>query len=228
MRNGKYQSRKQGFNARPVALLLAVLLLIGVSVGGTLAWLTAKSEVVTNTFTDSDINITLKETKEDFKMIPGWTIEKDPVVTVEAGSEDCWLFVKITESTNPDLDAYITYAIASGWETVQPEDDNGVTVIGRKVYKNAEIKSFAIIGYTDTKGTESADDDQFVNNTVLVNETVTKQMMDALNEEGATKPSLTFTAYAVQLYKSNGVEFGVSEAWTNAQNAANQQTGTTN
>lgn len=71
---------------RTMALLAAMLLIVGVVIGSTLAWLTAKTETVTNTFTTSDINIELKETKGtktdnthySFKMIPGYTIEKDP------------------------------------------------------------------------------------------------------------------------------------------------------
>lgn len=39
--------------------LVAVVLVLCCAVGGTLAWLTAKSDVVTNTFAPSDINITL-------------------------------------------------------------------------------------------------------------------------------------------------------------------------
>ncbi len=39
-------------------------------------------------------------------------------------------------------------------------------------------------------------DGEFVANKVLVNDTVTKEMMDALTE--VTLPTLTFTAYAIQ------------------------------
>ena len=46
-------------------------------------------------------------------MIPGWTIDKDPKVTVKEGSEDCWLFVEITEEN--DLRKYISYCTAEGW-----------------------------------------------------------------------------------------------------------------
>ena len=162
---------------RVLILALALVLLFGVSVGGTLAWLLDDTDPVVNTFTDSDINITLEETdtnKDDdrdpntnqYQMIPGWTIDKDPEVTVVDGSEDCWLFVKITESTSPDLDDYITYAIADkydattnpdGWQVVQDENTNGETVIGRKVYKNDNPKEFGIIGYTDASDNFVAD-----------------------------------------------------------------------
>ena len=45
-----------------LALILALTLLVVGVVAGTLAWLTAKSDVVTNTFTTSDIKVELKET----------------------------------------------------------------------------------------------------------------------------------------------------------------------
>ncbi len=54
-----------------LALFLALTLLVVGVVAGTLAWLTAKSDVVTNTFTTSDIKVELKETTgTEYKMIP--------------------------------------------------------------------------------------------------------------------------------------------------------------
>ena len=236
------------FGKKPVALLLALLLLMGGVVGGTLAWLTDTSDTVTNTFSLSTIKITLTEEgataenendplTKDFQMIPGHVISKDPKVTVEAGSEDCWLFVKITESTTPDLDAYISYAIADGWQIVEPKDGNGdpvtsiadadVIVIGRRVYKNDAIKEFGILGkgtYVDPMGTEVQTDDftiSWKDNQVCVNPSVTGDMMTAIT--GKTLPSLTFTAYASQLYtgavddKGDKVEFDAAQAWANAQ-----------
>ena len=107
---------------KKIALLMACVMAFGVAVGGTLAWLTDETQNVVNTFTDSDINITLTETDVEnnqtpdansYQMIPGHTIAKDPKVTVLADSEACWLFVEITESAN--FDSYMTYGIADGW-----------------------------------------------------------------------------------------------------------------
>lgn len=219
-------------NHKIVALLLSVCLLAGCVIGGTLAWLQANTDPVTNTFTDSDINITLTETdtdketegeQHDYKMVPGWTIDKDPTVAVVDGSEDCWLFVRITESTN--LDTYIDYSIVAGWTVVDDKDSNDNTiVIGRKVYADDGDKSFGIIGYTDTKDAADASDDVIVPNKVLVKDTVNKSMMDAIDDAGETKPTLTFQAYAVQLYKTNSDgnkesttdEFDIDTAWEKA------------
>jgi len=64
MKNGKYVSKK-GMNKKPLALLLALTLLVTGVVGGTIAWLTAESDDVVNTFTVGDINISIKETDVD-------------------------------------------------------------------------------------------------------------------------------------------------------------------
>lgn len=75
---------------RTRALLVAMVLVVGCIIGGTLAWLTTKTDAVVNTFTAGDIDVTLTETKEEYKMVPGRIIHKDPKVTVEKGSEECY------------------------------------------------------------------------------------------------------------------------------------------
>ena len=115
-----------------LALAAAVVLSIGGVIGGSLAWLSDDSEPVTNRFKPAKVDIILSETDNgldkdgnvntnDYKMIPGWVLDKDPMVTVKNDSEDCWLFVKITESTAPDLDSYIAYKIA-GLGTTESND----------------------------------------------------------------------------------------------------------
>ena len=47
---------------------------------------------------------------------------------------------------------------------------------------------------------------------VTVQETVTKEMMTDLKTYGVN-PKLSFTAYAVQLYKNNTEKFTSAEAW---------------
>lgn len=181
---------------KKVLSIVAVVLVLCCAIGGTLAWLTAKSDVVTNTFTPSNIKIELKETTgENYKMIPGYTITKDPKATVLAGSEECWLFVKIEKSGN--FDQYLTYEPANGWEPVAEETN----VYARKV-TTAEIgTAYSVL----------------LNNQVTVKSDVTEAMMEGLNT--ANYPTLTITAYASQLYKSAGVEFTAAEAWANAPKA---------
>ena len=178
-----------------LALVLALTLLVVGVVAGTLAWLTAKSDVVTNTFTTSDIKVELKETTgTEYKMIPGYTISKDPKATVLAGSEECFLFVKLDKSAN--FDTYLEYVIADGWTKL-----DGVT---DTVYYRV------VDGTTNQIGTPYSvlKDDQ-----VTVKGEVTKAMMDGLTTE--TLPKLTVTAYASQLHKNATTEFTAAEAWAN-------------
>ena len=105
-----------------VATAACAALLIG-SISTSLAWLVDTTGSLTNTFTDSDINITLTETKNlvenvfSAKMVPGHDIEKDPMVTVATGSEDCYVFVKIEKTNN--FDDFMTYSINSAWKPLQ-------------------------------------------------------------------------------------------------------------
>ena len=191
-------------------LLLALVLIAGAAVGGTLAWLTAKSDTVVNTFTTSDIDITLAETKggtdKEFKMIPGCTIEKDPKVTVKAGSEKCYLFVKIEKSSN--FDTFMTYTVADDWT-----QGNGTDIPSNVWYRTVEASNKDQVFYV-LKG-----DTTYQNGLVTVKDTVTKADMEALKAENATPPTLTFTAYASQYMKNNTAPFTAAEAWVNVQPA---------
>lgn len=156
--------------------VVALVLVLCCAVGGTLAWLTAKTDPVENEFTVGDIDITLAESKNlDLKMVPGRTITKDPKVTVKAGSEACWLFVKVEKSAN--FADFLTCDMAEGWTALTGEDG----VFWREVGA-AE---------TDTVFQVLADDK------VMVLDTVTKEMLQGV-KEGTKRPTLAFTAYAVQ------------------------------
>lgn len=172
------RERKRKIRNRRIAMTVALVLVVAlVSVGGTIAWLTAETAPVTNTFTVGNIDITLDESDDlDLTMVPGNTITKDPTVTVVDGSEDCWLFVKIEKSNN--LGTFITYSVADGWTELTA----GSGIYYRSVLATDSTKTFSVLK-----------DDK-----VTVNTTVTKAQMDALKVAGATQPTLTFTAYACQ------------------------------
>lgn len=192
---GKDKYSKRGNTSKSLVLILALVLVVGCVIGGTLAWLTAKSDPVKNMFTTSDIDITLEETTSDYKMIPGYAIKKDPKVTVIADSEECWLFVELKKS--PNFDEYMTYDIGEGW-TKGDGTDIPADVVYRKVKKGEIGTAFSVLK-----------DDK-----VTVEETVTKDMMsDAKNDQ----PTLEFTAYASQLMKDADSEFSAAEAWKNVQ-----------
>lgn len=93
-----------------LAMLLCAVLLVTGTVAVTVAYLTASTNAVTNTFTVGSVAITLDEAKvteygvvdgtsrvstNTYKLIPGHEYVKDPTVHVTEGSEQCWLFVKV-------------------------------------------------------------------------------------------------------------------------------------
>lgn len=179
-----------------LALVLAMVLVVVGVAAGTLAWLTAKSDTVTNTFTTSDIKVELTETNETYKMIPGYDIHKDPKAKVVSGSEECFLFVKLEKSAN--FDQFMTYEMADGWTEL-----TGVDGVYYREVKTADIGT----AYSVLKGDK-----------VTVKGTVTKGMMNAIDNGTAAKPTLKITAYASQLYKNATETFSASEAWNNIAN----------
>ena len=95
---------------KALALALCAVLLVVSTVFVTMAYLTSKTDVVTNTFTVGKVTITLDEADVDlmgvkdgdtrvkaneYKLIPGHTYIKDPTIHVAGDSENCWLFVKV-------------------------------------------------------------------------------------------------------------------------------------
>lgn len=176
MKNGKF--RRRGVATKTFAVILALMLVVGISVGATIAWLTAKTDPVVNTFTVGDINITLEETTKDYKIVPGVDIDKDPVVTVLADSEACWLFVEIDEANWPTATEEdgttrkVEYEVADGWTELK----DGVYY--REVDASDVDQEFAVLK----------------DNQVTVSGTLTKAEV----EEITTNPTLTFTAYAIQ------------------------------
>lgn len=218
---------------RMLALIMAMVLVVGSAVGGTVAWLIAKTEPVVNTFTYGDIDLKLEETKVDekgnpdvgddgnpiktekgneYEMIPGKEYLKDPTVTVLEGNEACWLFVKLEEeggviitnddgSTTPyDFNDYLTYTVDDDW--TQLNDKKGNPMEGIYYRQVGEDTDNNAVSYRVLKGDQ-----------ITVLNTVTKDMLNALDKDGqdvnnATYPSLSVTAYAVQY---SGFEPEISE-----------------
>lgn len=171
---------------KKLTTVLAIVLVVALSVAGTYAYLTDKTAQVVNTFTVGNVNIDLTETTgNSYKMVPSTTIEKNPKVTVEADSEDCWLFVKVEKSAN--FDSFLKYDMANGWTAL--DGVNGVFY--RQVAASGTAQNFDVLA----------------DNQVIVKSDVTKTMMDNLTD--ATRPTLTFTAYACQ---TAGID-NAADAW---------------
>ena len=198
--------RRSAFGIKAFVLSLAVSLMVFSLIGGSLAWLMTSTDPIVNVFTYGDIRITLTETKGEelsdgryFKMTPGKVIEKDPKISVLADSEDCWLFVKIDESSDKALSDYIEYAIADGWTALQEAPG----VYFRTVDNSAEAQTFSVL----------------MDDKVTVKGSVTLEMLQAL--DSSNYPTLTFTGYAVQRDMSIDAIDSAVEAWALISESSN-------
>lgn len=194
--------KKKGVSTKVFLSLLALVLVVGCAVGGTIAWLTATTDSVVNTFTYGKINIELTETKPENKqatIIPGVNISKDPKVTVKADSEACWLFVKVAEE-GTFVANRVTYSIEDGWKALDATKHPGV------YYREVNAVT------ADTDFYVLAGDETYHNGVVTVSETLTKEEVKSVTAEN--QPKLIFTAYAVQ---KDGINTA-AEAWDKVKN----------
>lgn len=184
--------------------VIALILSLVCTVSVTLAWLMDKTPEVTNTFTVGDVTITLTESPlntdgsygtpaegvtNTYKTIPGTEYKKDPKVTVEGGSEACYLFVKFEEIGNPAsyFDYTSTLTTTVGW--TQGTGDIPSNVWYREVEAKAIDQSWNLL----------------VDDIITVNaENVTKD-----NVAAAAAAKLIYSAYAVQ--KANVAS--AADAW---------------
>lgn len=189
--------------AKTKALTLAIcaVLLVVTTVFVTVAYLTS-SDSVTNTFTVGKVIITLDETDVDlsgqkdgetrvktnqYKLMPGHSYVKDPIVHVDANSEKCWVFVKVVNEIAAIEDAASTVAdqmTANDWTAVSGAEN---------VYAYKEIVNAG----TDVKVFES----------FKISGSVEGSALEAY--EGKT---IVVTAYAVQ---ADGFD-SAAAAWTAA------------
>lgn len=195
-----------------VALCLCIALAVVAIGGATLAYFTDKTETVTNTFTVGKVDIELWEHAYDattnslnqtekmdgtvgklgnnYHIVPGVNLPKDPTVEVKAGSDACWLFVKVTADGWPTNHTFYTLntTVANGWT----QGDG--TTIPNNVYYRA-------VPATTTNMTFEL----LTGNQVAIPSTVT-----AADVASMTNTTLTFTAYAIQ---QTGFETNAAGAW---------------
>ena len=103
-----------------VLTLVCAILLVAATIMGTMAYLTS-SDTVTNTFTVGKVAIKLDEAKANtdgtlvqgadrvkansYKLLPGHTYNKDPMVTVLKDSESAYVKMTVTFKKAAELDA---------------------------------------------------------------------------------------------------------------------------
>lgn len=188
--------------------VLAIVLVIAMSVAGTYAYLTSQDSV-TNTFTVGNVAITLDEAKANtdgslvagadrvkantYKLLPGHTYTKDPIIHVDAASENCYLFVKVENeiAAIEGANNVASQMTANGWVAVEGETgvyaytvNNALTA----VEAGANVNVFGTLTIADT-----------VTNTVLA---------------GYADKTITVTAYAIQADGFDGKT--AADIWTAA------------
>lgn len=182
-----------------LTVLCAAALVFG-SVFGTYAYLTDKTEEVKNTFTIGNVDITLTETwnaddPEDEDnindhwsalLMPGKNYAKDPVVTVTANSENCYLFVKFDKNNNTFKDGEVTKDVIV-FESTLTADKGWTQGNGTDIPSN--------VWYRTVNKTDATKTWHLINgDTVQVNEDLTNGTMPTTNNT----PELIYTAYAIQ------------------------------
>ena len=194
---------------RTLALLCAVTMVIGIAVGGSLAWLMDSTNAVTNTFTTTDVNIKLYETEEDdtgpiyerrIPMVPGTSPFKNPTVEVEANSVACYLFVKVTEKNNSlgeGAEAFspVSWSPLVGNEAWTELVNNAGEGLDFKLGSGERLFYRTVDAATATQGHVYQ---ILKDNQVKIDSRVTKDDMTAWKNAPETCPQLIFTAYAIQ------------------------------
>lgn len=191
--------------SKALILTLCAVLLVAASVLGTMAYLTSTDEVK-NTFTVGSVAITLDETDVDdsttdadrdransYKLLPGHTYTKDPIVHVNSTSEDCYLFVKVANEI-AEIEGETTVAeqmAAKGWVAV-----DGVT--GVYVYTQSNAPAVVEGGSNVT-----------VFDNFTISGTVDNATLATYNNK-----TITVTAYAIQADGFEGKS--AKEIWTAA------------
>ena len=171
-------------NKKLIAITVSVILTLAVATGTTLALLSSFAGPLENVFTIGKVEITLTETTgNDYSMIPGNEITKDPHVTVKGGSESCWLYVSVEKSEG--FDDYLSFDMADGWHPLAGHSG----IYYRSVERAGGDVEFPILK----------------NDVIVVSSTLTEEKMSEIS----SAPTLTVKAYAIQ---SHSIETA-SDGW---------------
>ncbi len=194
--------------SKALLLTLCAVLLVAASVMGTMAYLTS-TDKVENTFTVGNVKITLDEAKVDtdgtpvtpadrvkansYKLLPGHTYNKDPMVTVLSGSEAGYIKMTVTFSEASALDAIFAPTGADLTSIFNGYDSTNWIYKGNTKDATANTRTYEF-WYKETVGAPTADvalDALF--DSITVPGTIT-------NEQLATIEDMTITvnAYAIQ------------------------------
>lgn len=152
---------------KALTLVLCAVMLVATTVFATVAFLTSTTATVENTFTVGNVTITLDEAKVDeygvadnsvarvtantYKLIPGHSYTKDPIIHVGSTSEDCWLFVKLYNGLQPIIAATTIeeQMQAGGWSVI--DATNNIWAYNTKVSANTNVEVFESFKIKETE-----------------------------------------------------------------------------
>ena len=202
---------KKLFNKTQITIMLGTMIMTFLVIAGTLAFLTSRNNN-TATITVGKVRISMDVNKADlygqktgnergientYKLIPGSTYVKDPIVSVSSDSVDCYVFVRL-ENTLGEFEG---------------TSDKG-TVADQLAANNwIELSNHESIYYlSDGNGnpkTKNAGNDYLVFECFKVDDHVTTAQLQTI--EGTP---FSVTPYAVQAYGFTGPD----DAWNRAFN----------
>ena len=172
--------------------VLALVLVVAMSVAGTIAFLTDTTDPITNTFTVGDIgDLTLTETTgSTYNVIPGVNLEKDPTVAYASDANNdvaVYVFVKVTApdwTVAEDNKAYTKSTVSADPALSFTIDDSKWTYLTKD--GNDYIYYAAVNAATDFSASVISGD------SIAVSADITDGEIESLTG------TLTFAAYAIQ------------------------------
>lgn len=194
--------------SKALILTLCAVLLVAASMLGTMAYLTSTDEVE-NTFTVGQVKIELDEAKANtdgslvagaarvkansYKLLPGHTYNKDPMVTVLKGSEASYVKMTVTFSKASALDAIFAPDGADLTSIFNGYNSTNWIYKGNTEDATADTRTYEF-WYKEAVGAPTADvalDALF--DSITVPGTITNEQLATI--EGMT---ITVNAYAIQ------------------------------
>lgn len=201
-----------------LTLVCCAVMLVCVTVGATVAYLTSQDSVV-NTFTVGKVGITMDETDVDengvaiegadrvdnneYKLMPGHTYTKDPTIHIEDTTEESYLALTVAISNADKTDALFGTGTGVNITDILVGLDLNKWEISSSVTNN--VRTYILIAKNTIKG---GDADIVVFNQVKVPGTITNAQLDTLNNT-----TMTINAYAVQKDGFTSANAALNAAW---------------
>lgn len=193
---------------KAMLMTLCAIILVVATVFGTMAYLTSTDKVV-NTFTVGNVAIKLDEAKANtdgslvtgadrvkansYKLLPGHTYNKDPMVTVLNGSEASYIKMTVTFSKASALDAIFAPTGADLTSIFNGYDSTNWIYKDNTKDATADTRTYEF-WYKEAIGASKADVAlEALFDSITVPGTITKEQLATI--EGMT---ITVNAYAIQ------------------------------